>query len=389
MKIGIMGAPVDSTNLGCMALSYSLIYNLEQIEKETGKELQYIVFDWKYNEEKMNMIADELKVERKKISFAPYVMMVDPLRVAYHTIDFIRMIREIRTCDCVIDVTEGDSFSDIYGDAWFRGRTRVKKLIERLGVPLILAPQTYGPYQAEKNRKMAIKAIRGAAAVFTRDTQSREWIRETAGVEAVYTTDLAFSLPHRTDEVKGSDKTKIGLNASNLLYFSTEMKDRKFTLATDYAAYIDGLMKHFMEKGEYEVYLISHVSGDYEVHKILHEKYPDTHLVPNFQNPIEAKNLIRTMDAFIGARMHGTIAAFTTGVACIPTSYSPKFANLFSSIGYLADVDLCKLSTEEALKRTAEYISGYRKLQGEISECLQKNRELMDKVKTEMQKRVN
>lgn len=377
MRIGIMGAPVDNSNHGCMALLYSLIHILSEIEKEEQDDYRYVIFDWNYNEEKIVMMSNILDIDRDKVIYAPYVLMLDPLRRLYHIRDYLRMKSEIKKCDCIIDVTEGDSFSDIYGDAWFTGRTRVKLLIENMGIPLILAPQTYGPYLTGKNRSMAAEAIKKARAVMARDKQSQKLVKELAGVDAVYTTDLAFALPCGEYDIKVSDKVKVGINASNLLYFGDEMKDRKFNIKTDYAGYLNGLLDVICGLDRYEVYLISHVDGDYEVHKILKERYPDCNLVPVFKNPVEAKSCISKMDIFIGARMHGTIAAFTCGAACIPTAYSPKFAGLFKSVGYDVLVDLASMDTEDAVDKTRKYIEDYENLTRQAKRCTEDNSEVI------------
>ena len=386
MKIGIMGAPVNNSNHGCVALLYSLLHTLSEIEKEDNETFEYIVFDWIYNEESIHMMSDLLHIDSSKIKFAPYVLKNDIIRLAYHMKDYIKMKAAIKSCDCIIDVTEGDSFSDIYGDAWLTGRTRVKLLVERLGVPLILAPQTYGPYLKEENKEMAAQSIKGASAVMTRDIQSQELIKSIAGVDSVYTTDLAFALPYAEYNIKATDKIKIGINASNLLYFSSEMKERKFTLTVDYKKYLEGLMNRIYESDRYEVYFISHVDGDYEVHKILKEMYPQAKLMPIFKNPVEAKSCIGKMDIFIGARMHGTIAAFTREVACIPNAYSPKFSGLFKSLGYDTLVDLAALSTEDAINRTIEYIEQYKELGEKIKLCLINNSDIIQGTKNYLKK---
>ena len=80
---------------------------------------------------------------------------------------------------------------------------------------------------------------------------------------------------------------------------------------------------------------------------MINKRYPDTNLIPAFNNPIDAKSFISGMDIFIGARMHGTIAAYSSGVPCIATAYSPKFINLFKVFDYDYVVDLTLLDNDE------------------------------------------
>ena len=64
-------------------------------------------------------------------------------------------------------------------------------------------------------------------------------------------------------------------------------------------------------------------------------------MAPAFLNPIDAKSYISGMDFFMGARMHSTIAAFSSGVPVVPMSYSRKFTGLFNcTLDYDAVVDL-------------------------------------------------
>ena len=83
--------------------------------------------------------------------------------------------------------------------------------------------------------------------------------------------------------------------------------------------------------------------------------------------------------------MHGTIAAFTCEVACIPTAYSPKFAGLFNSVGYDVIVDLTSLSTENAIEKTMNYVGEYVELSSKIKSCLEKNNKIIQSTKKYLQ----
>lgn len=356
-----MGAPLDSENMGCLALSYSLLSCLEAIKKDTNEEITYVVFDWKCNKEKMKLLCQKVGIPEVRLEFGQYSVFNHPLKMAYHFARNIRMIRDIKKCDCVIDLTEGDSFSDIYGDEWFRGRTRVKLLITKLHKPLLLGPQTYGPFIKKNNYDMAKKAILAADFVMTRDDSSLDIVEKIGKKDAVNTSDLAFSLPYCKKEIN-SEKIKVGINASRLLADNTEMKHRNFDLSLDYLKYVYDVIEYLLDSKIYDIYLISHVSGDYAIHEMINKKYQDTNLIPVFNNPIDAKSFISGMDVFIGARMHGTIGAYSSGVPCIATAYSPKFKNLFQVLDYNYVVDLTELDNDTAFNMTKDYIQEYKKL---------------------------
>lgn len=99
-----------------------------------------------------------------------------------------------------------------------------------------------------------------------------------------------------------------------------------------------------------KVHLIPHVVGeergienDYAVSYDLYEEFnnPNLILAPLFLDPVIAKGYIAGMDFFMGARMHSTIAAFSSGVPVLPMAYSRKFNGLFCNTlkyPYIADM---------------------------------------------------
>ena len=90
------------------------------------------------------------------------------------------------------------------------------------------------------------------------------------------------------------------------------------------------------------------------VGKVMCEEYgnPNIALSPLFLDPVAAKSYISGMDFFMGARMHATIAAFSSGVPVVPMAYSRKFNGLFiDTLSYLHLVDLKVDQAEDALTK--------------------------------------
>ena len=131
-----------------------------------------------------------------------------------------------------------------------------------------------------------------------------------------------------------------------------------------------------MDCTEWNVHLIPHVidlnpkahDDDYLTLKALHAEFPKTLLSPIFTNPIDAKSYIANMDCFIGARMHSAIAAFSSGVAAIPVTYSRKFEGLFNTLNYPYLIHGKEYDTDLAIKKTVEYVNNYQLLYGKIQE---------------------
>lgn len=370
MIIGIMGTPIESSNLGCLALTYSLLIELEKIAKQLNTNFKYIIFDGSDNKKSIQELCNALDIQEHNVISGHMSILHNPFRIIKNILKTFKMISEIKSCNCVIDITGGDSFSDIYGDVIFYGRTNVKVLVEKMKKPLLLAPQTYGPFQTKRSKSLAAYAISNASCVMTRDMISYNVIKDLTNRKALCCADMAFLLPYSKKKNAESEKIKVGINVSKLLYTDDlEVSEKNFSLAVDYRLYIDTILNKLISESCYDIYMIPHVGLDHEVHQELKRKYPMIKLVQPMINPIKIKSLISEMDVFLGGRMHGTIAAFTTGVACIPTAYSRKFKGLFRSVGYDVLIDLQEMKTNEAVEKTMEYIAKYDELKRQVCAC--------------------
>ena len=88
------------------------------------------------------------------------------------------MVRELDGCDAVLDVSGGDSFSDIYGSHRFSLIVRPKLIAAKRGIPLVLLPQTYGPFEGREARELARQAVLGARIAWARDPYSFDALQE-------------------------------------------------------------------------------------------------------------------------------------------------------------------------------------------------------------------
>lgn len=359
--IGLMGAVTDNVNLGCVALTYSVIKALQIACEKNDINAKYIIFENSYKPEKVKRMCEELKIEQQNVEWVAIGYIHKWTSVIKYASRNHKMLQGIKRCDFVVDLTQGDSFADIYGKERFMLYTKIKELVEYLQVPLVLGPQTYGPYDDEKNKKYAKKIIEHAYKVISRDQESADYIASFSDKKVEVTTDLAFLLPYNVSEKQENGKIKVGINASSLLIKDKiESTETQFKLKTDYDKYINLVLEELGKSEKYEVYLIPHVGDD--AGKVFSMNYPNVTLCERFSTPIEAKSFIASMDIFIGARMHATIAAFSSGVATIPTAYSRKFSGLYNNLGYDCVVDMQKLTTEQAVELTMQYVRDYKKL---------------------------
>lgn len=362
IEIGLLGFEFKSPNKGCEALTYSFIYMLKEIFQEYKIKIYNFANCPNMGEVPENfpdIIFEEVPMRRRNV---------------FH----INERKKIRRCAFVFDVTMGDSFSDIYSKKACKYLISQKKLIANNTEKYVLLPQTYGPFSDASILKNAMGVIERARLVLCRDNLSKIFLSKYLPEKKVdVLTDLAFFLPANRYEInKTNNKVKIGMNISGLLWKGGFTSDNQFGLKCDYKEYIYALLKEYTNNDLYQVYLIPHVikdmdisaDDDYNIIECLNKEFPNAIIAPRFQTPMDAKGYISEMDLFLGARMHSTIAAFSTGTAVIPFSYSRKFEGLYDDYDYKFLIDGKELQTELAIEKTKEYIDCYLDIKKEVEE---------------------
>lgn len=371
LTIGLLGTAVNNENMGCVALTYSLISQLSEIAKRNNLIFEYIIFEPCYNDQtvsfqKLKSYFDS-NISMGRMYFKNISNCYNVIKTLLKIPQNKKVIENIKKCNLCIDLTQGDSFSDIYGEERFYSWSLMKLLIERSGVPLVLGPQTYGPFKDSKVKQIAKDIIDNAYLVVSRDEDSIKLINSFCNKSVVSGTDLAFALPYNKTHLDNG-KINIGINISGLLSKNKTDQSNLSTgeLKTNFSEYINRLINFLVNKNEYIVHIISHVGNEGEEfarsNKIIYSG--------KFDSPIDAKSYISGMDIFIGARMHATIAAFTCGVATIPLAYSKKFAGVYSAIGYNKVIDLMSHDTDYSIFMTEKYINNFLELKSENLHCL-------------------
>ena len=245
--------------------------------------------------------------------------------------------------------------------------------------PYCLLPQTIGPFKNEAIQDEAVKAITRADMVMARDKQSYDYTKEIAPDQKHLKEyiDVAFFLPY-TKQQFDKNYIHVGLNISALLWHGGYTQDNQFGLKDDYQTCVCNIIAYFLKQPNVKLHLIPHVVGsergvenDYAVSFDLQKEYnhPNLILAPLFLSPVDAKNYISGMDFFMGARMHSTIAAFSSGVPVVPMAYSRKFNGLFiDTLDYNHLVDLKKDDSKTILENISSSFGSRESLQKEIKQ---------------------
>jgi colanic acid/amylovoran biosynthesis protein len=287
---------------------------------------------------------------------------------------YVRAILEARA---VLDITGGDSFSDIYGIRRMILGSLRKILVVLLNKDLILLPQTYGPFAWRIGRSLARWILRRAAGIYSRDRQGLEDLASLMGSRTMrsqpqFCPDVAFTLdaiaPKKVKifpaplPAKGTTSV-IGLNISGLLWNGGYSQNNMFGLKADYRPLVISIVAGFLEQANTALLLVPHVFPDSalavesdpqacrEVFDQFKDRYPGRiFLVEGQYNPSEIKSIIGQCEFFLGSRMHACIAALSQGIPAVGLAYSKKFAGVFESVG-VGDcvVDMKSMDHQDAI----------------------------------------
>lgn len=359
-----------SDNLGVGALTVSEIEIIRDIARSIGRDVQITAMDWKDARDSYVTGADvTVRDLDGKVMLSPR--------------GFFAIARQ---SDLMIDIGGGDSFTDIYGGRRLRRMFLLKYLTHLAGTPLVMAPQTVGPFTKGWAKQLARISMRLSRIVASRDQMSTKAARDLGRSDVIEACDVAMRLPYTPSPERATDgPTRIGINVSGLLMGGGYTGKNEFGLQMNYPALIRDLITYFQNHEDgCEIHLVSHVivrSGpmvgedDYRACEKLHEEFPGTVLAPAFESPSEAKSYIAGMDFFMGARMHACIAAFSSGVPVIPMAYSRKFEGLFGTIGYTRTVDCTSQSAETIFDTITQAYAERQVLKGECADAFARGRE--------------
>lgn len=301
-------------------------------------------------------------------------------------------MRAILEADAVWDVSGGDSFADLYGDKVLAMMLAPKELALDCGKPLLLLPQTYGPFQGDLAREQARTIIAGATQAWARDAESFGNLRDLAGSnfdperhrEGV---DLAFRLEARDPEPlptwwteAGSER--VGINISGLVYNDPDSA-RRFGHRAVYRELVHGLVTRLLERSDARVLLIPHVqvpTGRMEsdadacrgVLEHLGSKADGrVSLLKEGLDASETKGILARCSWFSGTRMHACIGALSSAVPTAGLAYSLKTQGVFETCGQGDHVaDLRSLSTEDALELIWRSFEGRETARTTLAEAL-------------------
>ncbi|SPJ27982.1 polysaccharide pyruvyl transferase family protein [Falsiruegeria mediterranea] len=380
--ITLLNAAPDTGNQGVSALCHSVVAGLARrgatslTVADHGRGLRSA--NWGYAEVNLVGLTNHRRFWRG-----------DNLRMAHAVVRRASRLsaaaNAVAGSQAVLDISGGDSFTDIYGPKRFQAMALSKRMVLDAGVPLILLPQKLGPFSTSAAQATAKDILKRAAAVWVRDAQSYEFLKSALGttfdpVRHKLGVDVAVALPEakpqalkpEIDLLLGANRAHAvaGLNVSGLLYNQPDHAQASFGLHASHQRQITATARALLEADpNLHLLLVPHVhrpEGDAEsdlgaARALKAQLGPlgetRVQILDEPLSAMELKWVLARLDWFAGARMHATIGAFSSGTPTLGLGYTDKAQGVFDECG-IGD-EVVDLRTTDANTIAARAVESY------------------------------
>ena len=270
LRLVLAGAAIDNGNRGVEALGLSVVQGIHEAAPDS--DLTILDDGWGVRPDRSlgleGVRADLVGVRRSRRWYRPesWARVRWSLAVGGGRNPVAeRLVR----AHAVLDISGGDSFTDTYGPTRLRTICAPKHAALHARRPLVLLPQTIGPFQTRQGRAVAANIVRRVALAYARDPDSHERLLALAGPDVDrgrlrQGVDVAFALGATApdEDVRAlldrrDGEALAGVNVSGLL-LSPGMRDR-FGVHDDYLATMVEVVRRLVREEGARVALVPHV----------------------------------------------------------------------------------------------------------------------------------
>lgn len=265
------------------------------------------------------------------------------------------VIEKIKDIDVLLSIG-GDNYC--YGEqpAFYEINRRVKSL----GKKLILWGCSIGEEDMSERK---LEDLKNFDLILARETLTYNMLKNKGLNNVRLVADPAFTMTKQELHLpKGwKENDTIGLNFSPLVLNRNK----------ESAKAVRELIQHILNTTKSTIALTPHVmiegNDDFEILNTFYEEFKDTGrviILPNNLNAIQYKGYIARMRAFIGARTHATIAAYSNSIPTMVLGYSVKsrgiakdlfgYERLVLGINEISDSNKLKNAFDEMIKDEKE-----------------------------------
>lgn len=354
MKIMMYGHD-GSLNRGCEAI----VRSSSEMIKSRVNGIKIILASGKPETDKILKELDEV-FNGSAIDFKPNLLQkvriaseVKFLKSEHYALGKIykNVINRIKDIDILLSIG-GDNYC--YGEQ--PGFYEINRKVKGNGKKLVLWGCSIGEEDMSERKLEDLKSF---DLILARETLTYDMLKNKGLSNIRLVADPAFTMEKEELPLPSGWKENdtIGLNFSPLVLNRNKESDEA----------VRELIKHILKVTESTIALTPHVmiegNDDFEILNKFYEEFKDTRrviILPNNLNATQYKGYIARMRAFIGARTHATIAAYSNSVPTMVLGYSIKsrgiakdlfgYERLVLGINEISDSDKLKCDFDEMIK---------------------------------------
>lgn len=254
------------------------------------------------------------------------------------------------------EIIQADAVLSLGGDNYIKRpflQIAQNDLAENLKTAAILWGASVGPFTGSiKYQKSVFDHLRRLTGIFVRETISQQYLADNGVKDNVFLVDdpaflMEPKVPDEKEFVESFPRGAIGISLSNLFLnqtrFSENPEDAVYKIVETIRRRFGRpivLVPHCVNYGRDDHALLNGVLKKNNSH------WPDVKCLPKLWSAAQIKWAISKLHAFVGARAHSTIAAFSTYVPTVSLAYSFKAEGfnqrLFNCLDYVVKKEQCE-----------------------------------------------
>lgn len=254
------------------------------------------------------------------------------------------------------EIRKADAMLSLGGDAYIKKpflHIAENELAVDVKTPIILWGASVGPFTGSpRYQRSVFNHLRRLNGIFVRETVSQQYLADNGVQDNVHLVeDPAFlmepEVPDDREFVESFPPGAIGIALSNLFLKQTPFSE-------NHKAAVFEIVEAVRQRFGRPIILVPHcVDYDDDDHALLEgvlkengSRWLDVLCLPKLWTAAQIKWAISQLHAFVGARAHSTIAAFSTYVPTVSLAYSFKAEGfnqrLFNCLDYVVQKEQCE-----------------------------------------------
>lgn len=223
-------------------------------------------------------------------------------------------------------------------------------LAKRFGIPVIIMPNSYGPFKGMFIKRLVKKAFEGVSIITSRETISTNQLRNDLDLDVEVMPDLGFYLMDQCSINAKEYLDNLGVPLGIKKCVGITLRPYRFPKSNNpkeaYKNYINSIVEltKWMNKSDYHLVMVAHTLGPskHEDDRIaindvlinINDKSNITVIEDSNFNCNDLKSIYKELDFVIGTRFHSVIFAMSSGTPAIAISYGGnKGKGIMNDIG--------------------------------------------------------